>query len=429
MHKPMWPGWSIGHCPFFALFPLYFCPSVQARLCKTIDRVVDKMASIETALLYVDHPAPAFGHICDTLNARLGPFGINFAKTGTDSDTNIVLAGSGMQVVISVQDQPLPADGFMHSMESPLSAPFQGVLSEILFRHKSCVLVTVLPDARAEEIPATERLNNLRVAHAVGSLVAQWHKPAAVHWRQSNQLITGVQYQSLSNDVTPWALFAQARVFSTSVAPEGKRRFGVRLDEASEFLGRPILFQACDLDIDQSYALALSFLRHSVDSGEPIPDGHTFGPEGGDVVTVTHRAPSDSQPQGCFELDVIPAQSDTSPGPNSVFRKDRASDTQAPLPADFAHEIANDITAGKRKERTRSLAISYLMLLIIPPVGVFLLVSNLFFGVNGSRTGLIAATSVAITVLIGAYTFLNMQADDIALLDRATTITSGVLSD
>ena len=54
------------------------------------------------------------------------------------------------------------------------------------------------------------------------------------------------------------------------------------------------------------------------------------------------------------------------------------------------------------------------MLLVMPPIGLLLLVSNALFGVNPWRTGVIATASVALALVVGAYTFLSYVGQETA---------------
>ena len=385
------------------------------------------MQSIETALLYLDHPQPAFGQFEASLNAKLKPFKISFVAGQTDNPENTVFCGPGLRIVISARPQPLAADGFLHALDSPLSAPFQGVLSDALFRHQRHVLVSVHPSKTDTPVPAEAKLLALRVAHAACTLVAEWHQPVAVHWRQSNQLITGAQYMRLVGDTTPWALFAQARVFSGSVTPEGKRCHGLSLDDAGQFIGRPILFQASQTPIDQAYAAALSFLRHAVETGAPIPDGHTFGPTGGEAIAVKHCAATAALPQGRYELTALNMQVEDVYVGATGDRQSATPRMTVALPEPV--NLAEAIDYERHQNRTRSLAISFLMLVILPPVGLLLLLSNLFLGADAGRTGWIASASVVFVLFIAGVTFLSYDGQKLATLDFASPISTVVLAD
>lgn len=383
------------------------------------------MQTVETALLYVDHPEPDFANLCDTLNERMKPFDICFEAAQTKRKGNAVFTATGLQLEISANSRPLPADQFDHALDSPLSAPFQGTLSDMLFRHKTHVLVTVL-QTNLRDIHKTDgMITALRAAHAASACVAEWHAPAAVHWRQSNQLITGAQYHHLNADPTPWALFAHARIFTQTHSPDGTRLVGLRLTEAEALIGRPILFLANERPLEHSYASALSFLRNAVENGEPLPDGHSFGPADGDVTRVHHRDASDKYSQGYYELSAVSKNIDAATPPKGMFGDRQASDltVKLPQPVNLANEVAQD----HHRERTRSLAISYLMLVIVPPIGLLLLISNLFFGANAARTGLIASTSVAAVVLVGAFTFLNITSEEVATLQPGPPVSTQIL--
>jgi len=355
------------------------------------------MTSVKVALLFVGNPTLALEHFVQSLAARLTPLGIE--PTEIDPETGTMLTFSAADVTVSVAASPVPlsADNFVGSMESPLSRPVIGMLAETLARHSRHMVVSVSEPLDTADKPA-DLLTRLKIAHATTTLLAEWHMPAAVHWTQSNQLLSGAQYLQLASDPCPWALFAQARITHGGEVDQMQRTHGLRLDEAAGFIGRPIVFNQSSLPIDEIHAGALAFLRHTVETGTPIADGHSFGPKDGPVFGVTHVAPSDNLPDGLYELSVVQPDTDTAPrGATSV--------PGAVLPGP---EISlAGVAAPHPRVRTRSMAISYLMLVIMPPVGAILLMSNAIFGSNVLRTGVVAAVSVVIAVIVGTYTFVN----------------------
>ena len=170
------------------------------------------MKPIETALLFVGNPTLTLEHFAETLNQRLAPLDIQLEKIATEPGVQAMLAAPGMQLSVATVSAPLPADSFLGALESPLSRPMRGILTDTLFRHNRHMIVTVSPDHAQNAGMTIDRLALLRVAHAAATLLAQWHQPAAVHWRQSNQLLTGRQYLCLADEATPWALFAHAKI-------------------------------------------------------------------------------------------------------------------------------------------------------------------------------------------------------------------------
>ncbi len=202
------------------------------------------------------------------------------------------------------------------------------------------------------------------------------------------------------------------------------RLHGIQLDEAADFIGRPIKFVETHYQLDQIHAAALSFLRHAVDTGTPIPDGQTFGPEGGSVFKVTHRETSDGFPDGIFELSVVHSDADKARGVAARPPRAKIYAKSVPLPP---MQPLDGIAPPNPRERTRSMAISYLMLVILPPVGAILLMSNAIFGSNVWRTGVVALASVAFAVIVGSYTFMK-NGQETALLQESELIQSNILS-
>jgi len=384
------------------------------------------MKPIESALLFTGSPTLALEHFSESLNGRLQSLGIQFEILSTASDHHAAFSAPGMELVVDVKSQALPAQTFLGSLDSPLSRPFRGVLSDILFRHNRHMVLSIIPEPVENfDQPMPDRLTLLRVAHAATTLLTEWHMPAAVHWRQSNQILVGAQYLKLANDATPWALFAHARITTGAGDDPLLRKEGVRLDEAIELIGRPILFHPVHWSLEEVHASALSFLRYAIENGTPIPDGHTYGPQDGHSVKVTHIAPTTEIPFGRFDLTAVEI-------PEGAFVSQRAAADRPdgiPLDPENAYIPEDTFVTPHREERVRSFAISFMMLLVMPPIGLLLLVSNALFGVNPWRTGVIATASVALALVVGAYTFLSYVGQETAVFIDAQPIEATVLTE
>ncbi|MGR3661965.1 MAG: hypothetical protein ACU0CA_12385 [Paracoccaceae bacterium] len=386
------------------------------------------MQSIDSALLFVGTPTLALEHFGESLNARLQSLGIQFENSSSPANEYAAFSAPGIELVVKAHACALPAESFTGSLDSPLSSPFRGMLSNILFRHGRHMVLSVIPEfTEGSDAPEVDRLTLLRVAHAATVLLTEWHQPAAVHWRQSNQLLLGSQYLKLATDSTPWALFAHARVISENGIDRAERREGVRLDEAIELIGRPIVFKPTDRPLEEVHAAALSFLRYTLENGAPIPDGHTFGPEDGKAVKVTHVEPSTDIPLGGYELNAhdIEAQAFVSLRPSAVAG--RADEISVEPPQAYIPEKPQVAPAPKRFSKSR--IVGFLMLLVMPPIGLAMLVSNALFGENPWRTGLIATASVALALLVSAFTFLNYVGQETAVFIDPLPIQATVLQE
>ncbi len=383
------------------------------------------MQPVEIALLFNGTPGPMldrlFDHLAGALNARLEAQGLAVEEISPTAPALAAYRGHGMVLDITFSPRPLPADSFSGAMDSPISQPFRGPLGETLTRHAAHMLIRLRPEAASRPSPAEadpqlppapDALTGLRLAHAAAALLAQQCNPAAVHWRASNQMLTGAQYAGLWNDPTPWVLLARARLLAQPDGEAETPRRTLVLEGCEELVGRRVVFAGTDLPPDEIHAAALSFLRHAVETGEPVPHGHSFGPAGGESFRVTHVAPGDIHPHGAFELSAAASEAGTTPGESA-----RSPGVNL-FPFDPLVEADED---RPRHERVRSLAIGYLMLVLLPPVGAVLMLSNAIFGSNGWRTGVLATAALGLAMILGAYTFLNIDDGGARIYSEAST--------
>jgi len=380
------------------------------------------MTSVKAALLFVGNPTLALEHFIQTLGTRLARIDIEVEEISPQKKALISFRAGGVTVCVNATSTPLAADGFEGSLESPLSKPVIGMLAEIIARHTRQITVTV-SEPPAETPDAVNLLTRLNILHATCCLLAERHMPAAVHWQQSNQLLSGAQYLQLSAEPSPWALFAKVRVVAGGEIDQMPRHHALQMDDALQFIGRPVRFTQTQLPVDQLHAAALAFLRHTVRTGAPIPDGHSFGPQDGPVFRVTHLDASPELPNGMFELSVVHKDADAALGDTARSARAILLDPDQPLPA--GHMLA---AAPSTRVRTRSMAISFLMLVIMPPVGAILLMSNAIFGSNVLRTGAVALASVALAVAVGAIAFVNNGQEAARLFDN-DLVQSVILAD
>ncbi|MEE9387465.1 MAG: hypothetical protein V3U96_02550 [Paracoccaceae bacterium] len=381
------------------------------------------MTAIKTTLLFVGEPALTIENFVESLKQRLTAVGMTAEEISPLENTIISFRAAGATVTVSSNQTALSADTFENALESQLSKPALGMLSETLVRHTRHMVVSVDPNEDAPQT-STQLLQHLQLAHATTCLLAEWHTPGAVHWTHSNQLLTGGQYLKLMGEPNPWVLFCSARLTYSGQPDQMVRARGVILPEAAQFIGRPIRLVDPNLPLDQSHAAALAFLRHAVETGATLPDGDRFGPKKGSLFSVSHLAENDDFPNGLYDLSVVTSDADTAVGgparPPTVVVKRRAH-----LPA---AQPLTGIAAPHPRERTRSMAIAYLMLVILPPVGAILLMSNAIFGSSVFRTGVVALASVAVAVIVSAFAFVN-DGQDSALLFQTETIKSSILGE
>ncbi len=396
------------------------------------------MQSAETVLLFTRKPnfetvlsEPVWIEHCKALMLTEQ---IEDAQTRTVS-----YCGGGMIVTIARRDAPLGAAHFAGALDSALSRTCRPALSQALSQHNYHLALRV---SYTTDTGDNDWLLLLQMAHALTVLLSGLTDPAAVYWRQSNQLLTGAQYKALCEVATPWALFAHARVQVLEPAEAGgaddrpsRGASGgallhrLTMPNVASLIGRPIEFEPTSLPINTAHSAALSFLRYVVESGEDFADGDSFGPEGGPWFTVRTTEPTAAMPNGSY---LIAQAADTPEAPAGAQARATVVDAaQADMPcccdgdapatgpaADASAPVDGADTGAAPgqeladTERKRSLALGFLMLVIMPPVGAFLMLSNALFGSSTWRTGIVAAAALTLAMLLGAYTFFNAQGGD-----------------
>ncbi len=257
------------------------------------------MKPIEIAFLLAGAQAPKLDGCAADLSAHLEAAGVALSPCEKAVREEIRLTGPAMDLHLSLHHLPLPAESFAHALGSPISRPQTGLLADIVLCHRRHMMLTLIPRAgKGAQMSRRETtLAALRAAHAAATALTRRHAPRAVHWRLSNQLLTGAQYLELAHEPLPWALLARARLLPGSAGSAG-----LRLEDATGLLDRPVLLRAGHRPGEEMHAAALSFLRHTIEHGAPVPDGHRFGPRGGEMLVVRYRAPRPGWPQGCHEL-------------------------------------------------------------------------------------------------------------------------------
>ena len=357
------------------------------------------MTRIEAALLFTTQPILAFEHFVETLNSRLTGLEVQFTRASTDRAGQLALTAPGMQLTVTARNCPLPAASFHRALEGLISERSRGPISDVLRRHARYMLVALTPvqDGSAAEDSPQQRLRQMRVAHAAATLVAELHQPAAVHWRQSRQLLLGAQFLGFAGEDTPWALLARADICSPEYLHPAGSSTVLRIQETGGLLDRPIeaLLDAHPEGPEHAYASALAFLRHAVGSGQVLSDGDRFGPDEAHCVTVSHIAGTDADPAGLYRLSATPVGQVNSP-PN-------ASGAGLLAAISKARSHGQERPAGGPK----AAVLHALALVAMPPLGLALVVSNAVLGASYLRTGLLTLGAVALALGVATWSVVG----------------------
>lgn len=327
---------------------MQFPNEVQA--CILFDRRVSTLEKMVRTFLQVEE-------------ARTGSrFTISEAKPGVFYR----LFGGG-ELMITLEYMDKPAD--MAAFQQPLSSAITGLLcpdirkrltknrTHILVNVSHGVLGSVAQNPKIAEMMRTLGMpqeghslpqfkRRLDVLAMLARIVGDTETAQAVHWTQSNQLFAGEQFESFAKGEAPSQLHVHPYLFGDRAA--GKDKAGILTFGMRHFIGREVTIEPHSLPWAAHLDTIIAFLRlATIDNGYVIPDGDTFGPEGGRTsYRVLHRAPEEG---GVPLVELVPLlhRDHDFQAPDYVPRE-RVIDDRMPPPqlmpvdADEKQELANE---------------------------------------------------------------------------------------
>ena len=221
-----------------------------------------------------------------------------------------LFGGDEMMITLEYLEQPANLTVFEQPLASLVTKIVTSDISHRLATHRSHVLINVSHgvlgglDASAEFAGLFEQigmrregatlpqfLNRLETCALLARIVGDHATPSAVHWTQSNQLMSGEAFEALAQLTAPSPLHVHPLLFDGGTSTDGKQRASIETFGARHFIGREIEIEPSVLPWAANYETILAFLRVATHQhGYVIPDGDTFGPENGSLsYRVTHR--------------------------------------------------------------------------------------------------------------------------------------------
>ena len=372
------------------------------------------------------------------LRRCLGELGLAIEEVSPPTGTRFAYRTGSLMLAVSTSAGKLPEADFETALASPLSRPHAEMLRREIARHEASIRIAVnrLPrrgvPGGAEGNGATpapalsDWKEMLRLLHAVTSCLVRRHGASVVHWQQSDQLIAADRYGDLAAQEIPWPLIARARF-----GADGQR---MELEGARALIGRRIRVVGQDRPAEEMHAAALALMRQILRMGYLPEGGETLSLAGGarfalapprpgndllllEALPVCRGAP-DPEPPAMPESRAFRAgggdgaEAGAAAAGAGMARAVASMMERADLGDPFRSRIApRRATPAEQRERTRSLALSYLMLVVMPPIGALLMLSNAIFSASTWRTSLAATAALAMAMLLGGYTFLSVAAE------------------
>lgn len=227
--------------------------------------------------------------------------------------------------------------------EDALSSPFTNIgtpdARERLANHKSYILVAAHHGAippTPEALSLIEKLGVPLPGHSLAEfrlrltlsskLSAMAHcmgNATLVHWTPNDHLMRGDMFAKMAGAPAPSLLHIHPLLFGGGESADGRPQIEIRTLGAQHFIGREIHVAANPVPWVDVLDGILAFVKLGChDRGYVIPDGDTFGPEGG-AYRYRVRHIEKGQESGGFEgplyrLDLLLSQKDNFKAPDFV---------------------------------------------------------------------------------------------------------------
>ena len=272
---------------------------------------------IESVLLYQEHENIDPLKILQHLNGCLENTDLNFDIIQAGANGEFVLMMSGdLHVLVSQTPNPLDMESFKQTLASPYTQMTLKNADEIVYRHRSHVLIAVgngmpmpnnlesrdlLQKVEHQQSPGQFELK-LTLCKLMTSFFARNKLPTAVHWLQSDMFLPSENFLLLASDPFPVPLFVHPGLFSSRNTINGVPVLGLRTFGASHLIGYEIIFIEAPVPLGWLFERACNFVSIARDRGSLIPHGESFGADNNEVIRVRHRPASDDRPAGEIEL-------------------------------------------------------------------------------------------------------------------------------
>lgn len=215
---------------------------------------------------------------------------------------------------------PPPLQPFEGALASPVTGLFAPSIRDALARARSHVLLEVAhlaadsaPDPAAAPDPLAQFTRRLETLALMTRITADQASPSAIHWTQSDQLLTPARFEACATAGLPGPLHVHPHLFGSAQPGEREPHVGVRSFGAAHWLGREIVVEPSALPWQAAYEAILAFLHLATgEGGYVIPHGDTFGShDGGEAFRVLHRE-ADEGPEADAAYLIVPLRHDPS---------------------------------------------------------------------------------------------------------------------
>ncbi|SDI94427.1 hypothetical protein [Aliiruegeria lutimaris] len=244
---------------------------------------------ISTTLLL---PRPArfdMGKVHAALEARMSANCPPFERL--DWHQTQLLSSSNLHLQLRTRDLPISDGQFDSALSSELAGMMHDDLSVAIARHRASVTLRVgtgpRPKPRGQTCPPPSHAVYecmLILAHTAATQVARDCHPLAVHWAQSDQLLSPARFSAMSNMLFPLPLFLHPR--PTCREEAGEEWISLDVEGAQHLLDRPLGTDYAPVSLPWMMQRVYAFVAHLRATSLAVSDGMEFATAEGERFRV-----------------------------------------------------------------------------------------------------------------------------------------------
>lgn len=275
---------------------------------------------IDTVLLY-DKPCGVAGApLLLDLNAAQGLGAAGFEPRLSPHDGYALYENDGVHISIRETGAPQPAEEFTRALDAPITQNGRVKFAPRVRRHKSAVLISVgLGSLRFERDPdrserfgggmfgagmtdTTQMRQLIALSHKVTRCLVQAAPPLAVHWRQSNRLLSAEQIEQEAQAEIPVSYCYNPMPFSSGTRIAGQIQAGLGAHGSEHLVGRTLILHESGLSFGQGCRLIEAAMRLVVAGQARFDTSKSVAIDGWPACELRRRPPSAAFPAGTLEL-------------------------------------------------------------------------------------------------------------------------------
>ena len=236
--------------------------------------------NISTTLLLSRPARVDLGQLRRALESRLAPNCPDFSEM--EWRRKPLLCSKDMHLLLGARDLPVGDERLDSALCSGLSALLREDPAASVARHRAALTITVgvgsdPEDGRKRPAGPTQELFDrmLILAHAAANRLAHDLHPLALHWSQSDQIVSPSRFAAMSGMLFPLPLFLHARP-ERFERGNGESWLGLEIGGARHLIGHGLRTAPAPVDLAWMMQRVYAFVAHLRATGQTLEDGTAF---------------------------------------------------------------------------------------------------------------------------------------------------------